>query len=100
MAIVDWVKADQADKEPDVSFRKPVPQEIVLALQEVFQPIQGLKEAPDFFFINFLLGGKTSLVDPIVDMVVDFLVDPVNVLPQFRGIKIQLILRQVIKGRI
>lgn len=88
MLVVHRIKSDDGSVKSDISFGKMVTkQELVfrgrfIFSKQLFNLVKVGEHIGDFLIVNFLFGGESGLVDPIVDIVINPAVDFVDFLSQ------------------
>ena len=65
VADVHGVEADDSDEEPDVRLRELAADEIVLALQDLLEPVERLEERHDRRLVRLLRRREARLVHPV-----------------------------------
>src|SRR3954462_11412915 len=73
MLDVNRIEANDSREQPDVSFSERFSEEIwsVRLLQDLFETVEGFEELVDSLLICLLSCGKPTLVDSIVDSVLN-----------------------------
>lgn len=69
MSMVDGIEADQRREQTDIRLRQLPADEVALAGEARLQPVEPGEERVDRLLVSGLGGGKTGLVDPVVDLV-------------------------------
>src|SRR5690554_6090664 len=98
VSVVDRIKADQRREQPPVSLRQSRSSQVTLPGQNLLYPIQCIKKLVIGFLVGLLRGSKSGPIDPIVDRVINALINSVNLcLPRSR-IVVRLVTRHAGKG--
>lgn len=113
--IVDWVVSDDGSEKPvcqlrqrakevdspDIGFGQlTADKEFPSITQDTFQLVQSLCQGGKGSLVRFLSSGESSLVNPIIDIIVDPFIDFVNLFPQVLGVKIQILLLAIGQNRV
>jgi len=85
---VDRIEADDSDPKPDVSFCELITDEEFLALERLFDLVQGLEHFINCSLICFGAARKTGLVNAVIDSIVNPIVNGVDFLTKFLGINV------------
>jgi len=103
---VDGIKADDGDVQADIRFCEFVAQQVLRFGKDIFETVEGFEERIDIILICLLSSCEPAFIDttltrqrtgiPIVNGIIDPIVDLVNLFSEFRRIisHSSLILRQ------
>jgi hypothetical protein len=90
MADIDGIESYNRHEESDISFSQAITDEVSLVLQQSLGAVECFKEVYDGGLICLGSLRKTTLVYAIVDLIIDPLVYPINLLAMLRRIKVKL----------
>src|SRR5699024_4293876 len=100
-AVIGGVETDQRHEQPDIRLGDPVPrQKDAAVVQKLLQFVEHLENLVKSLLVGDLRGRETSAIDAIVEHRIDPIVKPVDLLTQFRRIKIDGWIREIAEAGI
>lgn len=90
VVVVDGIETNDGRERADIDFGELIADEVVFALEHLFESLQALEQGVNGVFVSLRLAGETALVHAVVDRVVDPCVGLVNLFAKRLGVKIDL----------
>jgi len=87
---IDWIETDDSDPKPNVCLGQLIPDDGFLALEYLFDLVQGLEHWKHGSLVCFSAVCEASLVNSIVDSVVNPIINGVDFAAKFLGIDVNL----------
>ena len=68
---IDRIKANQRRPQADIRFRQTIARQVAVLAEDLLQTLKRFKDFSDRFVVGFLAGGKTGLVNAVINVVVN-----------------------------
>ncbi len=70
MSVIDRVKADQRREQPDIRLRQKISAQIAGLFEAIFQPVKGVEQGTNGFFVSVLRCGEAGTVNAIINRLI------------------------------
>ena len=85
---IDRIKANQRRPQADIRFRQTIARQIAVLAEDLLQTLKRFKDFSNRFVVGFLAGGKTGLVNAVINVVVNPAVQLIDFVSQLNRIVI------------